>query len=181
MSATVEPSIQEKLLEALETYDAQTRKARAERIQWLSLDGPTLPVVMGRTETLHLIEEARQSFINGHFIAALLVSMACIEHCMVEELELLGLIQGSPQFGQAIKIATRNQVFPPDWLERAERLSLRRNSFVHLKEPDHRHALGARIREEQKHPQTIVEADAKDAVSLMYDFFVATLRKAAFD
>ena len=97
------------------------------------------------------------------------------------ELGLLGLIQGSPQFGKAIEIATRNKLFPPDWLERAKRLSLRRNPFAHLKEPDHRHALGARIREEQKHPQTIVEADAKDAVGLMYDFFVATLRKAAFD
>lgn len=181
MNATVELSIQEKLLEALETYDTQTRKARAERIQWLSLHSPTLPVVMGRTETLHLLGEARQSFINGHFIAALLVSMACIEHCIVEELGLLGLIQKSPFFSEAIKIATKNKVFPPDWLKRAERLSLRRNPFAHLKEPDHRHALGARIREEQKHPQTIVEADAKDAVSLMYDFFVATLRKAAFD
>lgn len=136
---------------------------------------------MGRTETLHLLEEARQTFIGGHFIAALLTAMACIEHCMVEELDLLGLIQQSPQFGKAIEVAHKNKVFPPDWLERAKRLSLRRNPFAHLKDEGHRHSLGTRIRDEQQHPHTILEADARDAVDLMYNFFVATLREAAID
>jgi hypothetical protein len=175
------PSIREKLLRALEEYDSQTRNTRAERIEWLSLHSPTLPAVMGRTETLHLLEEARQSFIGGHFIAALLTAMACIEHCIVEELTLLGLIQQSPKFSKAIEVATKSKVFPPDWLERAKRLSLRRNPFAHLKEEDHHHALGTRIREERRHPYAIIEADAKDAVDLMYNFFVATLREATFD
>lgn len=175
------PSIQEKLLRALEEYDSQTRQARAERIEWLSLHSPTLQPVIGRPETLHLLGEARQTFIDGHFIAALLTAMACIEHCIVEELSLLDLIQQSPTFSKAIEVASESKVFPPDWLERAKRLSLRRNPFAHLKNEGHRHTLGTRIREEQRHPHSIIEADAKDAVDLMYSFFIATLREATFD
>lgn len=174
-------SIREKLLRALEEYDSQTRQARAERIEWLSLHSPTLPAVMGRPETLHILEEARQTFICGQFIAALLTAMACIEHCIVEELRLLELIQQSPKFSKAIEVASENNIFPPEWLERAKRLSLHRNPFAHLRREDDRHALGTRIREQQRHPHAIIEADAKDAVDLMYSFFVATLREASFD
>ena len=174
----VAPSIQEKLLQALEEYDSQTRQARVERIEWLSLHSPTLPTVMGRTETLHLLEEAKQTFIGGHYIAALLTAMACIEHCIVEELSLLGHVKQSPKFSKAIEIAKENKVFPADWLARAKGLSLRRNPFAHLKDEGHGHALGTRVREEARHPHAIIEADAKDAVDLMYNFFVATLREA---
>ena len=174
------PPIREKLLQALEEYDCTTRVTRAERIEWLSLHSPTLPAVMGRAETLHLLGEARETFIGGHFVAALLTAMACIEHCIVEELLLLGLVRQSPRFSEAIEIASANKVFPRDWLKRARSLSLRRNPFAHLKDEGHSHALGTRVREEARHPRAIIEADARNAVDLMYNFFVATLREATF-
>lgn len=173
-------SIREKLLKALEYSDSETRGARAERIEWLSLHSSTTPVVMGRAETLQLLEEARQSFISGHFVAALIVAMAFVEHTLVEELQLLGIIKGSPPFSEVLTVAADQKVFPPDWLTRAKLLSLRRNPFAHLKPEEHGHTLGVRIREEQRHPLTIMEADAKDAIDLMYNFFIATLREADF-
>lgn len=184
--STKDASNREKLLQALEKFDSTTRQARAERIEWLSLHSPTLPVVIGRPETLHLLQEARETFIGGHFVASLITAMACIEHCIVEELNLLGHIQlspkqSSPKFSRILEIAGANKVFPPDWLERARRLGLRRNPFAHLKDEGHHHALGIRIREEKRHPHAIIEADAKDAVELMYNFFNATLREATFE
>lgn len=170
------PTIQERLLQALEHYDSDTRQTRVERIEWLSLYCSELPAIMGRAETLHLLTEARKTFIHGHFIATLLIAMACIEHCIVEDLTLLGHIQKSPSFSQAITIATDHKIYPPDWLKRAKRLSLRRNPFAHLKDDGHRHALGTRVLEEKQHPHTIVEADAKDAIELMYNIFISTLR-----
>lgn len=170
-------STREALLRALEQFDLMTRDVRVERIEWLSLHSPTFPTVMGRAETLQLLREARESFVNGHFVASLVVALAFIEHSLVEELQLLKLTQGSPSFSDALSIAETEKIFPPDWLARARRLSLRRNSYAHLKQEAHSHTLGARIRQEKQHPNAIMETDAKDAIDLMYNFFVATLRE----
>lgn len=169
--------MREKLIAALVNSDDLRRNARADRLEWLSLHSASAPVIMGRAETLQLLEEARSAFVDGHFVAALLVAMAFIEHTIVEELQRLEHISGSPSFGDAVRLAELNKVFPEDWLVRAKDLSLRRNPFAHLKRSGHRHSLSTRILEEKRHPHAIMEADAKDAIDLMYNFFVATLRE----
>jgi len=178
MDGTANPA-RERLLAALKVSDEQRRVGRAERIEWLALHAVNPPAVMGRTETMRLLGEARECFVGGHFIATLLVAMSFIEHTVVEELQALAYIKGSPTLGQALEVAESHKVFPADWLARAKVLSLRRNPFVHLKEAEHRHGLGMRIRDEKRHPTTILESDAKDAIDLLYNFFVATLRPDA--
>lgn len=126
---------------------------------------------------MQLLREAREVFVDGHYVATLLVAVAFIEHTVVEELQLLGHVNGSPTFSQAILIAAEKKVFPSDWLARAKKLNLRRNPFVHIKDAKHQHALGVRIRMEDRHPTAILESDAKDVIDLMYNFFVATLRE----
>ena len=173
--------MREKLIAALEESDHLRRGVRADRLEWLSLHIASAPVVSGRAETLHLLDEARSTFVDGHFVAALMVAMAFIEHSVVDELQLLGHINGSPTFSEAIRFAEHKKVFPPDWLVRAKRLGLRRNPFVHLKKSGHAHSLETRVMEEKRHPNAIMEADAKDALDLMYSFFVATLREVDLD
>ena len=175
--ATALPSDRERLIQALEASDQRRREHRAGRIEWLALYEVSPPVVIGRTETIHVLREAREVFVDGHFVAALMMAMSFIEHTIVEELQLLGHVSGSLTFAQAIETAREQKVFPSDWLVRAKTLSLRRNPFVHLKQGNHPHTLGMRIRHEKKHPEAIVEADAKDAIELMYNFFIATLRE----
>lgn len=169
----------ERLMQALEASDQSRRGARADRIEWLALHEVSVPLIIGRTETMHVLHEAREVFVDGHFVAALLMAMSFIEHTIVEELQQLGHVNGSPKLGQAIETAKEKKTFPADWLERTKTLSLRRNPFAHLKEGDHLHTLGMRMRHEKKHPKVILEADAKDAIELMYNFFVATLREDA--
>jgi len=174
---TTSNATREHLLAALEESDARRQLGRAERIEWLTLHEAHAPMIMGRTETLQLRREAREVFVDGHYVATLLVALSFIEHTIVEELQILGYTKSSPTFGEAITISEKNKVFPPDWLVRAKKLSLRRNSFAHLKDAEHQHALGTRIREENRHPTSILESDAKDVIDLMNSFFVATLRK----
>lgn len=173
------PSLIAELDEALRQYDDQTRSSRVERITWLSQHGSLPPVLMGRTETLHLLQEARAVFINGHFAAALVLAVAVIEHSLVEELQLLGAIAGSPPLGRVLAIAEGAGVLPSEWFPPIRTLVQRRNPFAHLKEPDHKHALGARIVLEGAHPKRLLEEDAKEAAIWMYKVFRATLREAA--
>lgn len=171
----------ERLMQGLETSDQRRRDRRADRIEWLALHEVNPGAVIGRTETMHVLLEAREVFVDGHFVATLLMAMSFIEHTIVEELQLLGHVNGSPTLGQAIKTAKEKKSFPADWLERTKTLSFRRNPFAHLKEGDHPHTLGMRIRHEKKHPSILMEADAKDAIELMYKFYGATLREVAND
>jgi len=171
----------QKLLQALSQSDAIRRDARADRIEWLSLHINIPSFIAGRAETLQLVEEARDTFVDGHFAATLMIAMAVIEHCVVEHLQIRRLIGASPSFSTALNRASENRLFPPDWIERATRLSQRRNPYAHLKDEDHPHALGARIQSENRHPRSIMEGDAKDALELMSNIFIATLRMWPFD
>lgn len=175
---TSEPR-REKLRKVLAALDQGSRETRAARVEWLSLYEPhTLTAIMGRVETLELLREARAVFVDGHFIACLLLAMSFIEHTLIEELQDYGHTKGSPTFSQALDLAEKHRLFPAEWLARAKKLSLRRNPFVHIKDGEHEHGLGRRIRTEKRHPKLIIEADAKDSISLMYNFFVATLKEA---
>jgi hypothetical protein len=138
---------------------------------------------MGRTETVHLLEEARQVFVNGHFAATLMLAISVVEHCVVEECQLRGLFKKSPKksstLSRVLQIAQANTVLPIEWFPELELLVRRRNPFAHLKDPSHAHGLGRRARTEKRHPREILEADAELAVKYMYQVFHATLREAA--
>ena len=178
MNTPHRPSRQ-RLLDALEESDTRRRLKRAERIEWLALHEVSAPAILGRAETLRLLSEAREVYVDGHYVATLLLAVSFIEHALVEELQLLEYVKGSPSFSEAILIAEAKKVFPADWLVRAKKLSLRRNPFAHLKDEEHEHGLGVRIRSERQHPNAILESDAKDSIDLMYSFFTATLREGA--
>lgn len=174
-----EHSLNEKLDEALRSLDDRTRSLRAERILWLSQHERLPPVLMGRAETLHLLREAREVFVNGHFAATLVLAVAVIEHSLVEELQLRGSIKTSPPLGKVLAIAEEAKVLPSEWFSPIRTLVQRRNPFAHLKEPDHEHALGVRIVLEGEHPSRLLEEDAKVAAIWMYKVFRATLREVA--
>jgi hypothetical protein len=172
-----EPETDQVLLDALTRYDESTRRERAERAVWVGQHSSMPSVVMGRTETLHLLNEARAVFVNGHFASALMMSISVIEHSLVEECQLRGLFTGSPALAQVLKIAEDNSVLPADWFPTLHLLVQRRNPCAHLKDPAHEHGLGRRVRKERLHPQVILRQDAEIGLRCMYDVFRTTLRE----
>lgn len=171
-----EKSSSSALIEALETYDASTRQERAERIRWVGQHSALPSVVMGRTETMHLLNQAREVFVNGHFAAALFFAVAVVEHSLMEECQQRGLLKGSPPLGELLKIAKEHGVVSNATFVELQLMVFRRNPYAHLKEPAHEHGLGYRIRDEQRHPALILRQDAEMAIKLMYQVFRSTLR-----
>lgn len=150
-----------------------------QRIIWLS-DYEELPsALMGRTETMHLLQEARNVFVDGHFAATLLLAVSVINHCLVEELQLRGQVKGDPEFEAVLRKCEKLAVLPEDWFEPLRRLAARRHPFVHFKEAEHEHALGARVMLEHSAPLKLLKADAELAVEYMFKVFRGTLREAA--
>ena len=172
-------TVTERLDEALRQADDRSRSLRVERIIWLSGHGSLPSVIVGRTETLHLLTAAREVFVNGHFVATLLLAISVINHSLIEVLQLRGEIQNDPGLGPVLAKSEQLKLLPVEWFEPIKRLISRRHPFVHFKEPAHKHALGNRVFHEQKHPTVLIEQDAREAMVLMYDVFRSTLREAA--
>jgi hypothetical protein len=171
-------NVRQKLDDAFRSIDQETRQARIERVVWLGQHDHLPGMIMGRTETLHLLREARDVFVNGHYAAALLLGVAVIEHSLVEELQLRGAINGSPPLAAVLTEAERHEVLPSESFPPIRQLVSRRNPFAHLKAPDHEHGLGSRVMSEKRHPQTLLKQDAEEAMKAMYEVFRATLRYA---
>lgn len=163
----------------MQRLDDKRREARVQRIVWLS-DHEHLPtVLMGRTETMHLLREARNVFVDGYFAAALLLAVSVINHCLVEELQLRDALKRDPGLEAVLLKCEELAVLPAHWFEPLRRLAARRHPFVHFKDPDHAHALGARVMLEGTPPAKLLQADAELAIEYMFNVFRATLREAA--
>lgn len=170
---------QERLEQAIRQREDDTRPHRIERTLWLSNHLPAPAVIMGRAEPLHLLEEAKSVFIYGQYAAALILSLAVIEHCLVEELHDRGLLRKSPGLTKTVGMAGSAGVMPIEWMAPIELLAKRRNSLVHFKDEDDEHGISNRIRTEKAHPRVIMEGDAKEALAWMFKVFNATLHEAA--
>ncbi|MBW8372085.1 MAG: hypothetical protein K0M66_14105 [Thiobacillus sp.] len=177
--ATDSDAARDHLVAALKWFDDEYREQRADRITWLSGVQFQPQLVAGPLDTMSVLEEARVSFINGLFIAAQLLAAAFIEHALVDELTERGLAKPGIGFQEAIHLARSASLFEPELLAKAERVRQLRNPFTHRKGESYPHSFGSRFIEQQKHPTSILEGDAKFAMEAMYAFFRAVARAGA--
>lgn len=173
---TTKPTAHSKLIAALELSDEMRRSERAKRIEWLSAHQIPLGIVVGSIDSMAVLDEARDCFVEGHYIASLLLSVAFIEHTMTDKLVEHGLAKHGISLVDAIRLSSEEGLFSPEMLSGADRLRKIRNPFTHRKNQDHKHSFGNRFLEERVHPKTILERDAKDALTLMYAYFHCTLK-----
>lgn len=165
--------------EALKARDDRVRPERIQRIIWLAEHENLPSAFVGRTETLHLLREAREVFVDGYYAAALLLAISVINHSLIEELQFRDEIQSDPGLQTVLARSESLQIIPAKWFAPIKQLVARRHPFVHFKDSDHKHGLGVRVMHEKVHPTLLLEQDARDAVRFMFLVFRATLREAA--
>lgn len=170
MEKVTEPPSNE-LLSALEVSDNDSRGVRASRIEWMGQFSLSRWVMEGPVETLSLLSESKNCFINGHFIATLVLSMGFIEHALVIMLSSKGLSSNQAGIGGTLELARTQNVLPDELLDRTNLLQKRRNPFIHKKLPSHEHSLSFRYINERRHPNEILEEDAEESLKLAHLFF----------
>ena len=110
---------------------------------------------MGEVELMNLLREARECFVDGHYIATLMLATALIEHVIAEELERVGKATPGLPFERAIKLARQESLFPEPLLATADQLRVLRNPFAHRKPIEHAHTLGNRYNALRRHPKSV--------------------------
>jgi hypothetical protein len=170
------PESNANLLRALAESDERRRLGRAERIHWVSALCPKTGAVFGPLDTMTILNEARECFIEGHYIASVLLAMAFVEHTVMDELSESG--SGRPgTFSLALDAAAKKQLFTDELLSRTRNLSLIRNAFTHRKPSDNPDSFGYRFQARGVHPARILEEDAKQFLALMYEYFRCALKE----
>jgi hypothetical protein len=168
--------LQDRLLDSLERSDRSSRVARAQRIIWLSEYQVDYGAVIGRPDTLALLEEARLCFVAQHDIAALMLALAFIEHTLAAT--LLSAKHGKfRNIPEGLEKALSAGLFPADILERTRKLQTFRNPFAHLRNDDDAATLGSRYLTQKRSPNLVMEDDAKEAMRLMYAFFQCDIER----
>ena len=168
------------LIRALEQSDNWRRQERAERIRWVSqyqveFNG----MISGSVELISLLNEARDCFVEAHYIASLVLATAVIEHLLAEELVATGKAKYGLPFEKTIQVANDEGLFPVEMLAYAETLRVIRNPFAHRKPDGHPHTLGSRYLSQNRHPNLVVREDAQTALIAMYGFFRHALKISA--
>src|SRR5580704_8839077 len=155
---------------ALERGERKTLPERAVRVRWLSEVIPKNLMFGMPLETSLVFNEAKASFVYGNYVAVIVLAASFIEHWFIASLSDRGYQkEASRGLGAAIKCARVNGLVAPLILDKADRLRLIRNPFVHLKEFDHEHDIGQRMAKSRTFDiRALLESDAKEALIAMY-------------
>lgn len=160
----------------LEKYDRETLDERIDRLKWVEKIFPKGYGFLMPPETSFIFNEAKMSFINGAFVATLLLVSAFVEHWLGIHIESKGFHKEAQKgLSAIIGCARTNNLVHGSLLEKADHLREIRNPFVHLKPYTHKHRVTQRALDKRANPLTIMEKDAKDALSIMYTIASASL------
>lgn len=158
-----------RIKQALERHDRASMEARLARMRWLQRTFPSRQGFMMPLDTFFVFEEAKATFLNGQHIATVVLSCSFVEHRLGAVLTEWGFENESRRGLKAILDGLRKRGLADDFiLNQADTVRLRRNPFVHLKEFGHSHSLGRRALGARQHPLSLLEEDAKVALSLMF-------------
>lgn len=170
-----EKPVREKLIDALAVSDGLDREQRADRILWLSDSQLSGGVLVGRTDTLSLVAEAKDCFINGHFIGATVLAVSAMEHLLTDVLIDRGLAGYGVYFTKALTLARDQGLFEDNLLTEIDRLRLIRNPHAHLREVTDPDSLNYRYWNENRHPVAVLEEDARAAIKAMCSLLSAAI------
>jgi hypothetical protein len=120
-------------------------------------------------ETGCVFEDAKSSFVNGQFVASIVLAASFVEHWLTSGLARRGFEKEAERgFAASIRFARKMKLVDPFLLDKADRLRLIRNPFAHLKLVSNEDTIGQRSAELRQAPHTVLENDAKEAMIAMY-------------
>jgi len=112
-------------------------------------------------------------FINGQFIATLMLTQAFIEHTLQTVVEELGHPQVARRgLNEITKWFRKNRPHHDFLMEKIDKLRRFRNPFSHLRPFDDPDTISQRVLRSRMPPKDIIEKEARDALALMYQVAV---------
>jgi hypothetical protein len=151
----------------LERADRNSLPDRAARARWLSTVIPRNTGFAMPIETYFVFDEAKSCYVQGNFVATVVLAVSFVEHWLSANLATRGFEKAAGRgLAATIEVARKEKLAHPTLLDAADRLREIRNPIVHLKSFDHEHGIGRRALKHLTDPIRLIEADARDASPL---------------
>ena len=127
-------------------------------------------------ESSYLLREVKMAFINGEYVATLMLAQAFIEHILQCSVEHTGEKKVARHgLAEIIKWFMKNKPQHNFLMRKIDHLRRFRNPFTHLRPLDDPDTLSQRIFTTKTSPDEILEAETKDALALMYQVAITAL------
>lgn len=165
---------------ALERLDRETLSERAARVRWVSRNIPRGGMLLP-ADSLFVFTETRSAFVEGLFIATVVLAAGFAEHWMTGILTSRGFARDCKGGLRAcISCAKAHEIWPEIILGRLAHLQSIRNPFVHLKDFEDTHTLAQRSWRRGRAPEDVLEQDAKEALESIFALVKMTAVPAFF-
>lgn len=171
-----EAELTDEVTQYLSEMDQETLEARASNLSFVIGIAPDSGFVMPH-ESFLVFTEARDAFVNGLYVATVMLTQAFIEHRLQIFMDEIGERAAASKGINAI--LKRLRVIRPEHdfiLDKLDQLRAFRNPFIHLKPPDHPHTIGQVSLQRRVHPNQLLFERARESLSLMYTVATMDLR-----
>lgn len=160
---------QTRLEKELVQYDKNSFDERLKRLQFIVKVFPKGYEFLGQMELIFTFDEAKSSFINGEFIASIILAQSFIEKVLHAHFAQLGHEEVAKKgLNEMIKFAKKNKLINEYILEKVDSIRKVRNPFTHFKEYSYPYSLSNRMFENKTQPYEQLEKDAKKAICFMF-------------
>ena len=158
-----------RLEKSLSDYDKTTFSNRLKRLKYIKRIYPNGLFIAGDMEFVFTLGEIEQCYINGNFIAVLVLTQSFIEKLFTVFFIEKGY-DNETKYGldKLIKYARKNSLIHTTILEMVDSLRLKRNPFVHVKDSDYQHNLSRRVFKNKTRPDEQLEKDAKEGIEVLF-------------
>lgn len=161
----------------LQEQDENTLLAREARLRWTDELYPDGLYLGGTLELTHFFHEAKMAFVNGQFIGAILLASSFVEHRLALHLDSKGAYRAAPpqSLDNLIESLGEEELCQTSLLDMAIRLRDIRNAFTRARPFENEDSLTRKCEASHNDPMTILEEDAREAISIMHRIAFADL------
>jgi len=150
-------------------YDNMTFEERLRRLTYISKIYPKGLLLVGDMEFVLTFGETKNCFINGHYIATIMLAQSFIEKIFYDFFTRNNLEkQARLGLDSMIKYAKQNNLINSLILNKVDSLRLKRNPFTHPKDWNYPHNLSNRVQKNMTQPHEQLEKDATEAIQVMF-------------
>ena len=156
---------------AYERADATTRAERADRAAWMAqLGWPESGwTFFGDYGVIVPWDELRRTFIDGEYLAAILVGQAFLENLLAGLLDFQQESLGPrPELADVLRRARDQGWLTPQEFDVLDAVRRMRNPYAHYRTFEHADGLIQRAMAAEEAPDALIEADARAVVKALY-------------
>jgi hypothetical protein len=144
--------------------DGATRVERAARLEWLVARYPVATgfLISGGWLSYQLLQEAKECFVYGQYLATAILGVAFVERVLAAEFFAAGRNDLERSGGlDLLREALASGRLSPEEFQRFDRMRQLRNPLVHFRRPLASGTVEARAVQQGTHPDSVLAADAE--------------------